>query len=89
VRISASYEIKVMPNDSGVHHRWNRSGLLQASNTRRAGAPTVRVTTSSRSEVRSTVVPAFPAAGSLCLPASIERLPLFQFLDNLIQRVET
>ena len=55
----------------------------------RAGPSTVRVTISSSSEVRSTVVRAFPAAGSLCLPALIEFLPLFEFVDDLVQRVET
>src|SRR5215218_7920925 len=43
----------------------------------RAGPSTVRVTTSSRSDVRSKVVRAFPWAGSLCLPAFIGRIPLF------------
>src|SRR3954453_7588845 len=55
----------------------------------RGGPSTVRVMTSSRSDVRSTVVRALPLAGSLCLPASIGRLLLFQFLDDLVQRVET
>jgi hypothetical protein len=49
----------------------------------------VRVTTSSRSDVRSTAVPVFPAVRSLCLSPSIKRLPLFQFLDDLVQSVET
>src|SRR3954453_10781282 len=55
----------------------------------RGGPSTVRVMTSSRSDVRSTVVRALPSAGSLCLPASIGRLLLFQFLDDLVQRSET
>ena len=45
-----------MPIDLGTHHCLNSSGLVHASNTMRAGPLKVRVTTSSRSDVRSTVV---------------------------------
>ena len=45
-----------MPNDFGIHHCLSNSGFVQASNTWRAGALKVRVTTSSRSDLRSTVV---------------------------------
>ncbi len=45
-----------MPIDFGTHHRLNSSGLVHASNTMRAGPLKVRVTTSSRSDFRSTVV---------------------------------
>jgi len=37
-----------MPIDFGTHHFLNSSGFVHASNTRRAGASKVRVTTSSR-----------------------------------------
>src|ERR1041384_3623528 len=55
-RTSMSQERSVMPMDRGTHQRMNRSGLDQASNTSRAGASKVRVTTTSRSDARSTVV---------------------------------
>ena len=77
-----------MPNDFGAHHCSSRSGLVQASNTRRAGALKLRVTTSSRSDFRSTVVRFFPEVGSLSPFASIDLFLLFQFLDNLVQLVE-
>src|SRR5246127_2894606 len=56
VRTSASHEMKDIPNDFGAHHRLSNSGLVQASNTMYAGPLKVRVTTSSRSDFRSTVV---------------------------------
>ena len=77
-----------MPIDFGTHHRLNSSGLVHASNTRRAGPLMVRVTTSSRSDFRSTVVRFFMGVGSLSLLASIDLLLPFQFLDDLVQRVE-
>src|SRR5580700_8990375 len=80
--------MKDIPNDFGAHHRLSSSGLVQASNTMRAGALKVRVTTSSRSDFRSTVVRFLPEAGSLSLPASIDLLLAFQFLDNLVQLVK-
>src|SRR5262247_1082074 len=88
VRTSASQERKNTPNDFGAHHRLSSSGLVQASNTMRAGALKVRVTTSSRSDFRSTVVRFFPEVGSLSPFASIDLFLLFQFLDNLVQLVE-
>src|SRR6185503_19386859 len=57
-------------------------------NTMRAGPLNVRVTTSSRSDVRSTVVRFFMGLGSLSLLASIHFLLPFQFLDHLVQLVE-
>src|SRR6202522_1904885 len=87
-RTSASQERKDTPNDFGAHHRLSSSGLVQASNTMRAGALKVRVTTSSRSDFRSTVVRFFMGVGSLSLLASIDLLLPFQFLDNLVQLVE-
>src|SRR4029453_9009544 len=74
--------------DFGAHHRLSSSGLVQASNTMRAGPLTVRVTTSSRSDFRSTVVRFFTGVGSLSLFASIDLLLPFQFLNNLVQLVE-
>src|ERR1700690_3698015 len=89
VRTSASQERKDTPYDFGAHHRLSSSGLVHASNTMRAGPLKVRVTTSSRSDFRSTVVGFFMGVGSLSLLASIELLLLFQFLNNLVQLVET
>ena len=43
-----------MPMDLGTHHCANSSGLVQASNTIRGGASKVRVTVTSRSDVRFT-----------------------------------
>jgi hypothetical protein len=77
-----------MPIDFGAHHRLSSSGLVHASNTRRAGASKVRVTTNSRSDFRSTVVRFFTGVGSLSLLASIGFLLPFQFLDDLVQLVE-
>src|SRR5215203_1405422 len=87
-RTSISQDRRDMPIDFGTHHRMNSSGLVHASNTMCAGPLKVRVTTSSRSDFRSTVVRFFMGAGSLSLLASINLLLPFQFLDNLIQLVE-
>src|SRR6266498_2612418 len=87
-RTSISQERRNMPLDFGAHHRLNSSGLVHASNTMRAGPLKVRVTTSSRSDFRSTVVRFFMGAGSLSLLASIDLLLPFQFLNNLVQLVE-
>src|SRR5512134_2567028 len=77
-----------MPIDFGTHHRLNSSGLVHASNTMRAGPLKARVTTSSRSDFRSTVVRFFMGVGSLPLLASIDSLLSFQFLDHVVQLVE-
>src|SRR5271157_4764048 len=74
VRTSVSQEMKDIPNDFGAHHRLSSSGLVHASNTMRAGPLKVRVTTSSRSDFRSTVVRFFMGGGSLSLLASIDLL---------------
>src|SRR5258708_24964520 len=87
-RTSISQERRNMPIDFGAHHCLNSSGLVHASNTMRAGPLTVRVTTSSRSDFRSTVVWFFMGVGSLSLLASIDLLLPFQFLDNHVQLVE-
>src|SRR4029450_11253427 len=88
VRASSSQEWRDTPIDFGTHHRLNSSGLVHASNTMRAGALKVRVTTSSRSDFRSTVVRFFMGVGSLSLLASINLLLPSQFLDNLVQLVD-
>ena len=72
VRTSISHDRSVMPIDLGTHHFLNSSGLDHASNTRRAGASNIRVTTSSRSDVRCTVVRFI--AGSLCFLSSMQLL---------------
>src|SRR5678816_2138352 len=87
-RTSISQERRTMPIDFGTHHRLNSSGLVHASNTMRAGPLKVRVTTSSRSDFRSTVVRFFMGVGSLSLLASIDFLLPFQFLNNHVQLVE-
>src|SRR5262245_29632217 len=88
VRTSISHVRRTMPIDFGTQHRLNSSGLVHASNTMRAGPLTVRVTTSSRSDFRSTVVRFFVGVGSLSLLASIGFLLPFQCLDNPVQLVE-
>src|SRR5215813_13680629 len=87
-RTSISQERRNMPIDFGAHHCVNSSGVVHASNTMRAGPLNVRVTTSSRSDLRSTVVRFFIGVASLSLLASIDLLLPFQFLDNLVQLVE-
>src|SRR6188472_171379 len=87
-RTSISHDRRDMPIDFGTHHRWNSSGLVHASNTMRAGPLKVRVTTSSRSDFRATVVRFVMGVGSLSLLASIDLLLPFQFLDNLVELVE-
>src|SRR5262245_8260954 len=87
-RTSSSQESRDKANDFGTHHRLNSSDLVNASNTMRAGPLKVRVTTSSRSDFRSTVVRFFMGAGSLSLLASIDHLLLFEFFENLVQLVE-
>src|SRR6185503_16474839 len=87
-RTSISQESRDRPKDFGTHHCLNSSGLVQASNTRRAGPLMVRVTTSSRSDFRVATVGFFMGAGSLSLLASIGLLLPFQFLNNLVQLVE-
>src|SRR5437868_6062038 len=77
-----------MGNDFGAHHRLNSSGVVHASNTICAGPLTTRVTTSSRSDFRSTVA-LFPMrVGSRSVAASIDLLLPFQFVDNRFQLVE-
>src|SRR4030095_4669385 len=89
-RTSASQASRDTPVCLGAHRRLSSSGLVHASNTMRAGPLKVRVTTSSRSDFRSTVVRFFMGVGSLSLPllASINLLLPFQFFDNLVQLVE-
>src|SRR6185295_4976740 len=87
-RTSISTDSSDMPIDLGTHQRLISSGLVHASNTMRAGPLKVRVTTTSRSDVRSTVVRFFMGVGSLSLLASIGFLLPFEFFDNFVQLVE-
>src|ERR1700689_1576021 len=72
-RTSTSQESRDTPVDFGAHHRLSNSGLVNASNTMRAGPLTVRVTTSSRSDFRSTVARFFMGVGSIDHLLSCER----------------
>src|SRR5580698_5958867 len=87
-RTSASQESREKPIDFGTHQRLSSSGFVHASNTMRAGALKVRVTTISRSDLRSTVVRFCTEIGSLFFLASIGLLLPFQFLNNRIQLTE-
>src|ERR1044071_7497292 len=87
-RASTSQDSRVMPIDLGTHHRSSSSALVNASNTIRAGPLTVRVTTTSRSDFRSTVVRFFTGPGSLSILGFIALLLSGEFFDNLVQRVE-
>src|SRR5919198_1542036 len=87
-RTSISQVSSDIPIDFGSHHCLNSSGLVHASNTRRAGPLNVRVTTSSRSDFRSTVVRFFIGVASLSRLASIDLLLPFQCFNNLVQLVE-
>src|SRR6476646_12115378 len=87
-RTSISQERRDMPSDFGAHHRMHSSGLVHASNTRRAGPLKVRVTTSSRSDFRSTVVRFFMGVCSLSLLATIDLLLPFQLLDDDVELIE-
>src|SRR3984893_1072618 len=82
-----SHESSDMPTDFGTHQRLNNSGLLHASKTMCAGALNVRVTTSSRSDLRSTAV-RFMAAGLPSFPSGICLVGSFQVLDDLGQPVD-
>src|SRR5688572_26383788 len=77
-----------MPIDFGTHHCLNSSDVVHASNTMRAGALKVRVTTISRSDFCSTVVRFFMGVSSLSLLASIDLFLPFQLFDNVVQFVE-
>src|ERR1700722_18874615 len=87
-RTSASQESRDTPDDFGAHHRLSSSGLVHASNTMCAGPLKVRVTTSSRSDFRSTVVRFFMGVGSTSFLASMDLLLPFQYLDDPVQLVE-
>src|SRR3954454_14845393 len=89
VRVSISQETSDIPIDFGSHHCLNKSGCVQAWNTRRAGASNVRVTTSSRSDVRSTVVGFCAGVGSICAFVTIDLLLQFQCFDDQVQFAET
>src|SRR5262245_26799823 len=77
-----------MPIDFGTHHCLSSSGRVHASNTRRAGALKVRVTTSSRSDFRSTVVRFLVGVGSISFFSTIDFSLSFQCLYNRVQRLK-
>src|SRR3954465_11362837 len=84
-RASSSQDSSVIPIDLGTHQRLNSSGLVNASNTMRAGPLMVRVTTTSRSDFRSTVVRFFTGPDLLSIFAFTVFLLSCEFLDNLVQ----
>src|SRR5689334_2720826 len=86
VRTPFSHDRLVLPLDFRTLPSLNSSGLDHASNTRRAGASNVRVTTSSRSDFLCTVVRFMTA--SLCFLASMKLLLPFQLFDDLVQLAE-
>src|SRR4051812_21679096 len=87
VRTSASHETKEIPNDFGAHHCLSNSGLVQASNTMCAGPLKVRVTTSSRSDFRSTVVGFFIGAHFLIFrPSTFSSFNSATILSNSSKR---
>src|SRR6476620_935392 len=87
-RGSTAQDSSVIPIDLGTHQRLSSSALVNASNTMRAGPLMVRVTTTSRSDFRSTVVRFFTGPGSLPILAFIALLLSGQFRDNVVQLVE-
>src|SRR5262249_46679910 len=88
-RTSNSQDSSEMGNDFGTHHRLNSSGSVQASNTIRAGPLMVRLTSSSRSDFRSTVERPSIAVASPALLAFIDLLLSSHFLDDLVQLDES
>src|SRR4051812_29801694 len=71
----------------GSHHCPNSCGVVHAWKTRRAGASNVRLTTTSRSEVRSTLT-GRAAAGWLLPVLSIGALLVLEVCDHVVQRAE-
>src|SRR5690606_703007 len=84
-RTSSSQDSSVSPKDAGTHQRRNSSARVHASNTRRAGASTVRRTTSSRSETRSARV---GFGVWLAVLVGMVAFLSFQFTDDGIEPVE-
>src|SRR5262245_5870252 len=84
-RTSISQETSEMGADLGTHQRFISSGLVHASNTMRAGALNVRVTTRSRSDFRSTVVWFLVDSPSFVFTVL---LLLLEFLNDVVQFVE-
>src|SRR4051812_15994099 len=87
-RTSSSQGTSGRAKDLGSHHRANSSDFVHAWYTRRAGPLKVRVTTSSRSDFRSTAVGLLIGLESLSFLASIDLLLLFEFFDQGVQRFE-
>src|SRR5215472_12003915 len=77
-----------MPYDFGTHHCRNSSASVHASNTTSRGPSIVRVTTSSCSDVRSTVVRSIVVVSSAALRVSIVLLLPSSLRDDLLQLVE-
>src|SRR3954453_19961409 len=86
-RASTSHVSSFRPMDFGTHHCRNRSASVHASKTTSRGPSIVRVTTSSRSDVRSIVV-RFIVVVSAALRVSIVPLLPSSLRDDLLQRVE-
>src|SRR5262249_45993724 len=87
-RASISHDSSFMPYDFGTHHRPNSSASVHASNTTSRGPSIVRVTTSSCSDVRSTVVRSIVVVSSAALRVSIVLLLPSSLRDDLLQLVE-
>src|SRR5919107_2215079 len=87
VRTAISHDRSETPDtDFGIHQRRNSSGWLHALKTVLGGASNIRVTTSSRSPLRSTDV-RFCAPPTLLACRFIASL-LFQFSDEFVQGFE-
>src|SRR5215218_5297040 len=87
VRTSISQDTSETPEaDFGTHQRWNSSGRLHALKTALGGASNIRLTTSSRSPLRSTEV-RFCAPLALLTCRSIAFL-LFHFDQNFVECFE-
>src|SRR5690348_526369 len=87
MRGSEAHSKRDTPSDLGAHQRFRSSGFVHASKTIRAGALKVRVTTSSRSDFRSTVVAPLTVP-SLAPGCGIGLLLSFQFLDEVVELLE-
>src|SRR5689334_15082627 len=79
--MSSSHDASVAPSDRGTHHCRNTAASLHARRPRRAGASTVRVTTTSVSDAFVTLV-------FLSVSVGIRLLLLLEVFEHVIQRVE-
>src|SRR3954451_9958827 len=85
---STLHDSSLSPIDAGTHHCRNSSASVQASNTTSRGPSIVRVTTSSRSDVRSIVVRSIAVGASAAFRVSIVPLLPSPLRDDLLQHVE-